>query len=302
MLPSIVRPLCLLSVICLLSVSGYRLAGEEVRMARLFDWLAGIVGAAIALLPCLGVAQPLQIYAAGSLAAAFAEMVAAFPASPGSLAPPVFGPSGVLRQRIEQAEPADLLASADMTQPRTLARERAGVMVVMFSRNRLCALGRSSLGLTQDNLLDRLLDPAVRLATSTPGADPGGDYAWAVFARAEAEHPGAQAILQAKALKLVGGPSKPLLVAGHGAVQGVFLADRADVMLGYCSGSSAVMQEVPGLSNVALPPALTVGPAYGLAVMSDHPLATRFALFVMSEQGQKILQRHGFDPIGIAGD
>ena len=83
-------------------------------------------------------------------------------------------------------------------------------------------------------------------------------------------------------------------------VQGVFLAERADVMLGYCSGGAAVMRDVPGLANVALPPALTVGPAYGLVVLTDHPLAARFALFVLSEQGQAILSRYGFDPIGLA--
>jgi len=103
-------------------------------------------------------------------------------------------------------------------------------------------------------------------------------------------------------MKLVGGPNSAPLVPGHGAVQGVFLADRADVMLGYCSGSGPIMQEIPGLSSMALPSALTVGPAYGMAVFSDHPLASRFALFVMSEQGQMILQRHGFDPIGVAGN
>jgi molybdate transport system substrate-binding protein len=272
-------------------------------MARPFNWLAAILfGATMSLLPRPGVTQPLQIYAAGSLTAAFTEMVKAFPAPPDSVAAPVFGPSGLLRQRIEHGESADILASADMSQPRALAHEQAGRLVVMFTRNRLCALGRSSVRMTPDNLLDRLLDPAVRLATSTPGADPGGDYAWAVFARADAVHPGARTILEAKALKLVGGPNTPLLVPGHGAVQGVFLANRADVMLGYCSGSGAVMQEIPGLMNVALPSALTVGPAYGLVVLSDRPLAARFALFVMSEDGQKILQRNGFDPIGLAGD
>jgi ABC-type molybdate transport system substrate-binding protein len=60
------------------------------------------------------------------------------------------------------------------------------------------------------------------------------------------------------------------------------------------------MQEIPGLANVALPASLTVGPAYGLVVLSDRPLAARFALFVMSEQGQTILRRHGFDPVGVA--
>lgn len=169
----------------------------------------------------------------------------------------------------------------------------------MFTRNRLCALGRTALGLTPDNLLDRLLDPKVRLATSTPGADPAGDYAWAVFARAEAIHPGAHAILQAKAMKLVGGPNTPPVIPGRGAVEGIFLADRADVMLGYCSGSGPIMRTVLGLVSVPLPASLTVGPAFGLIVLSDNPLAARFALFVLSEQGQTILRENGFDPTGL---
>jgi molybdate transport system substrate-binding protein len=144
-----------------------------------------------------GLADTLRIYAAGSLSAAFQEMVRAFPAPPDAVAPPFFGPSGVLRGKIEAGDAVDVLASADMAQPRRLAHP--GQPVIMFTRNRLCALGRTTLGLTEDTLLARMLDPAVRLATSTPGADPGGDYAWAMFARAEAVHPGAQAILQSKA-------------------------------------------------------------------------------------------------------
>jgi molybdate transport system substrate-binding protein len=245
-----------------------------------------------------GLADTLRIYAAGSLSAAFQEMVRAFPAPPDAVAPPFFGPSGVLRGKIEAGDAVDVLASADMAQPRRLAHP--GQPVIMFTRNRLCALGRTTLGLTEDTLLARMLDPAVRLATSTPGADPGGDYAWAMFARAEAVHPGAQAILQAKALKLVGGPNTPPPIPGHGAVQSVFLSDSADIMLGYCSGSAAVIKEVPGLTSIAVPSALAVEPAYGMIVLSDQPLAARFALFVMSEQGQAILQRHGFDPIGLA--
>lgn len=252
---------------------------------------------AMTLAPRSGLADGLLIYAAGSLSGAFTEMVKLFPAPPGAVAPPVFGPSGVLRERIEHGEAADILASADMAQPRMLARN--GQPVIMFTRNRLCALGRA--GLTTDNLLDRMLDPGVRLGTSTPGADPAGDYAWAIFARADGVHPGARAVLEAKALKLVGGPDTPPLVPGHGAVQGVFLADRADIMLGYCSGSAAVMKEVPGLVSVSIPESLSVGPAYGMVVLSDHPLAARFALFVMSEQGQAVLQRFGFEPVGLAG-
>jgi ABC-type molybdate transport system substrate-binding protein len=269
-------------------------------MTRRARHLTVVLLAALSILPLRSsLADPLRVYAAGSLNAAFTDIVAAFPASEGDVAAPVFGPSGVLRERIERGDHVDVFASADMDQPRRLARSRDGLFVSMFVRNRLCALGRARLGLTSDNLLYRLLDPSVRLATSTPGADPGGDYAWAVFARAEAVHPGAQSLLQQKAMQLVGGPDSKPLVPGRGAVEGVFLADRADVMLGYCSSSAAVMREIGGLTNVALPSTLTVGPAYRLVVLTDHPLAARFALFILSEQGQAILQQHGFDAIGL---
>lgn len=256
---------------------------------------------ATVMLPRAGMADGLRIYAAGSLSAAFKDIIAAFPAPSGAVAAPVFGPAGLLRDEIEKGASADILASADMTQPRRLAEGHPQQPVILFTRNRICALARENIGLTSGNFLDRLLDPSVRLATSTPGADPSGDYTWAVFARAEAVHPGAQAILQAKAMKLMGGgAATPPLVPGHGAVEGIFLANRADVLFGYCSGFGPVMREVPGLVSVALPPALSVGAAYGMIVLSDNTLADRFALFVMSEQGQAILRKHGFDPVGIA--
>jgi molybdate transport system substrate-binding protein len=265
-----------------------------------FTRFASALLAAFVMIPLrCGMAEPLRIYAAGSLTAAFTDMVKAFGTSEGDIATPLFGPSGVLREKIEHGDHVDLFASADMDQPRALSRSRNGLPVVMFTRNRLCVLARADLGLTSDNLLDMLLKPSIRLATSTPGADPGGDYAWAVFARAEAIRPGAQAALQAKALKLVGGSNTAPLVPGRGAVQGIFLSNGADAMLGYCSSSEGVMQEVQGLVNVPLPPELTVGPAYGLVVLSEHRLAAQFALFVLSERGQTILRQHGFDPVGL---
>src|SRR5271169_5468598 len=153
-------------------------------------------------------ADTLHVFAAGSLTDAFSDLLRRFPAGPDSVAPPEFGPSGMLREKIEAGAPADILASADMDHARRLALGHPERSVINFTRNRLCVLARSGIGLTPANMLDRLLDPSVRLATSTPGADPGGDYAWAVFARAETVHPGARAALEAKALKLVGGGDK----------------------------------------------------------------------------------------------
>ena len=258
-----------------------------------------LLGALLTVAPQARAEEAMRLFAAGSLTDAMTEMLPASGLPPEQVAPPVFGPSGVLRERIEGGVPADVLASADMAQPRRLAAERH-LPVVMFAHNSLCIVGRAELDLTQTNLLDRMLDPAVKLGTSTPGADPGGDYAWAVFARADAVHPGVRAVLEGKALKLVGGPDSKPLVPGMGQVQGVFLTHAADMMLGYCSGSAAIQRDVPGLVSVPLPPELTVGPAYGMIVLTDSRLAARFALFVMSEQGQSILARHGFHPVALA--
>jgi ABC-type molybdate transport system substrate-binding protein len=255
---------------------------------------------ALALLASPALAETLQVVGAGSLTDAFTDVIRRFPAGADTIAAPEFGPSGLMREKIESGMNADLFASADMEQARRLAIGHPERSVIHFTRNRLCAIARTAVGLTGANMLDRLLDPAVRLATSTPGADPGGDYAFAVFARAEAGRTGARAALEAKAQQLYGGGAKtPLLVPGKGAVEGIFLADRADVALSYCSGAPAVVREVPGLAVIPLPAELSVGPAYGTVLLNIKPLTLRFATFIMSEGGQAVLKAHGFDPVGL---
>jgi hypothetical protein len=168
-------------------------------------------------------------------------------------------PSGLMRQKIENGAAVDVFASADMEQPRQLAAGHPERMVILFARNSLCAVARPNLALNEDNFLDRLLDPAVRIATSTPGSDPLGTYSWEVFARADALKPGARATLEAKAKKLVGGGEKtPPLVAGKGAVEGIFFSDQADVMLIYCSAVPALQSAIPSLTSTKLPATLTV--------------------------------------------
>jgi molybdate transport system substrate-binding protein len=254
----------------------------------------------LSLLASPSLADTLHVAGAGSLATAFTDLLRRFPAGPDTVATPEFGPSGLMREKIEAGADVDLFASADMAQALRLAAGHPERFVINFTRNRLCAFASGAAGLTPANMLDRLLDPAVRVATSTPGADPAGDYAFAVFARAEGVHPGARTTLEAKAQQLYGGgPKTPPLVPGKGAVEGIFLANRADVALAYCSGGAEAVSEVPGLAVVPLPPDLAVGPAYGMVVLDAKPVAYRFAAFVMSVEGQAILKSHGFDPVAL---
>ncbi len=245
-------------------------------------------------------ADPLRIFAAGSLSGVVGELVTASGLPAAAVAPPVYGPAGLLRQRIDGGEAADLFASADLAQPQRIAAAHPGTSVVPFARNRTCAVGAASLGLERGSLLDRMLDPAVRIATSTPGSDPGGDYAQAVFARAELVHRGAQAVLQAKAQALFGGPTTMVPTNGHTPGGAVLLANRADLLLYYCSSADAILAEVPGSVAIPLPPALEPRPVYGMAVLGSNPDAAKLALFMLSGKGQAILARHGLLPV-LAG-
>jgi molybdate transport system substrate-binding protein len=255
----------------------------------------------LVLLASPALADTLRVAGAGSLTEAFTDLLRRFPAGGDTIAAPEFGPSGLIREKIETDLDVDLFASADMEQARRLAAGHPERTVIHFARNRLCAVARTAVGLTSANMLDRLLDPAVRLATSTPGADPGGDYARAVFARAEVVRAGAAAALEAKAQPLYGGGAKtPKLVPGKGDIEGIFLSDRADVALAYCSGAPAVVRGVQGLAVVPLPAELAVGPAYGMVLITARPVTLRFAAFVLSEGGQTIMKAHGFDPVALA--
>src|SRR5215468_8986840 len=136
--------------------------------------IAGCLIALILLTPP-ALADTLRVVSAGSLTDAFTDLLRRFPAGVDTIAVPEFGPSGLMREKIETGLDVDLFASADMEQARRLAIGHPERAVIHFTRNRVCAVARSAVGLTATNMLDRLLDPAVRLATSTPGADPSGD-------------------------------------------------------------------------------------------------------------------------------
>ena len=140
-----------------------------------------------------------------------------------------------------------------------------------------------------------MLDPGVRLGTSTPKADPSGDYAFALFAKAEARIAGAKAKLEAKALQLTGGPSSEKAPAGRNQYGWVMESGQADIFLTYCTNAVLARKELPTLQIVQIPPELNVGADYGMIVLKSAPIAARkLAAFIRSEDGQAILAGYGF--------
>ncbi len=247
-------------------------------------------------LPFAASANPIELRAAGSLKNAMNDIVAAYQQQGDKKVAADFGPSGLLRKRIENGEQVDLFASANMKHPKTLASAGKGQNVVMFARNQMCALAQPNVNIDSDGLLSVMLDPNIRVGTSTPKADPSGDYAWKIFAKAGDVKAGAKTQLEQKALQLTGGEKSAKAPKGRNTYGWVMENKRADVFLTYCTNAVLAQKEVKDLQIVQMPAPLAVGANYGLIVLDDAQKdAWKLAMFILSEPGQTILADYGFD-------
>jgi len=242
----------------------------------------------------------MMIYAAGSLRHVLPSLLSAFTAMTGVTAETRLGPAGLLRERIEAGERPDIFLSASFAHPARLAEQGIARPAIVFARNAMAAAVRRDAGITGRNFIDRLLDPAVGIATSTPLKDPSGDYAWAIFRRIDQIRPGSFALLDAKAQKLVGGSETSNTPGRYDPIAAAMVAGSAHVFLGYRTGLTGLVAEVQDAEIVAIPTEVNVVPEYGLAALagcSEAGLA--FSLFILSATGQGILRDHGFQPVAL---
>jgi ABC-type molybdate transport system substrate-binding protein len=247
-------------------------------------------------------AGSLTLYAAGSLKEALGEVAASYEKIYKVKVATKFGPSGLLRKAIQGGENVDVFASADMSQPEALTAGGWGSPVVLFVRNRLCALAQPNLQVTTDNLLNTLLDKNVRVGTSTPKADPSGDYAWELFKKADTVRKGAFNTLSAKALQLTGGPDSVKAPEGRNQYGWAMAEKKTDIFLTYCTNAVAAKKQVTSLKIIGIPKDLSVAADYGLLVRNGAPAeAWRLAMYILSPEGQKILKQYGFEATAIPG-
>ncbi|MFM0647272.1 molybdate ABC transporter substrate-binding protein [Paraburkholderia bryophila] len=256
---------------------------------------------------CLATAQQasaapaITIYTAGSMSGALGAITRQYTSETGQPVELVSGPAGMLLDKIEHSAKADIFVSANMAHPQQLSAEGKAAPTVVFARNRLCVEARPDVGLTTGNLLDKLLDPNVKIGTSTPKSDPGGDYAWALFAKAGTVRPGATQTLEAKAQQLVGGAVAPQVPAGQNPVKYFMTTRRIDVFIGYCSSHEPTPDTT--LTQVELPAELAIAADYGMTVIESRQNAAtrdaayRLALYLMSPAAQDVLTRYGFTPV-----
>jgi molybdate transport system substrate-binding protein len=233
----------------------------------MFARLAVTLAVATIAVPAVA-SEPVLLHAAGSLRTALTEVAGAFEAASGKRVQAKYGPSGTLKDEIAGGAHAEVFASANMEHPQALATAGKSGPVVLFARNRLCALVRPGLAVEPATILDRMLDANVKLGTSTPRADPSGDYAWEVFRKADRLRPGAFAALEKKALQLTGGPNAPSAPPGR-TIYGALVAEgKADIFLTYCT--SAREAQTQNSSQQILPLRIPLIPLGFFTICRSH--------------------------------
>lgn len=238
--------------------------------------------------------QRLRLLAAGSLRRVFGVLIPLLEDQAQVVVDATFGPAGLLRQKIEAGEPFDLFASASAAHPSRLHEAGLCEKPVALARNGFCAIVRRHLGLDPATLIDAMLDPAITIATSTPRADPSGDYAQEVFEKIEAERPGQGLKLKRKARQLLGGDLTSNVPAGLAPAEWLITTGQADIVLGYRSGAMTLADDGP-LVAIDLPESCAVTADYALAIRTAAgELARSAAAFLVSGAARAIFLRHGF--------
>lgn len=240
----------------------------------------------------------LKVMAAGSLRHVWPAIVSAFQHGYPAGIDTQFGPAGILRQRIEQGEVCDLFVSASITHPQALLQAGLAQQIAICCHNVLCLSVRSDRVDPTADWLDLLRDPTLRLAISTPGCDPCGDYAWHLFERIAQQDRELGQWLKQRALQLVGGRDSLPIPQGMLASAWLIQSGQADIFIGYRSYAH-LLQPNDGIHTVLIPEDWQKRADYGYAVCrpAGKPLAER----LLTREGQDIFIKAGFAAAEMQG-
>jgi molybdenum ABC transporter molybdate-binding protein len=231
------------------------------------------------------VSKPLVILAAGSLAGALCALTPVF----GHAVTTEFGPSGLLRPRIEGGADWDVFVSADTGHPARLHAAGLGTAPRVFCRNALALIVRP--GLPGDDVMSLLTRADLRLGISTPGNDPSGDYALAALDRLG---PG----VCTRALRLTGAPDLPQAPVGRNPYAWTLETGAADLFVTYRTNAVAARHDSPRLRALDLPAPLQIRATYALTTrIGAGPGAEALARRLLSPDTQDRLAALGFSPL-----
>jgi len=233
----------------------------------------------------------IRVFAAGSLRIVWPELMRLFKRQSRHTVTTDFGPAGLLLQRIEQGESCQLFASANSAHPQRLLAAGRALATRIFTHNSLCLSINPTLAAEKREWLDMLLDPTLRVATSTPRSDPAGDYAWQLFELIEASHPTKGEELKRRAMQLVGGPESPAVPAGKVAASWLLESGQADLFIGYQSYSPQLKAEGK-VVTLPIPAPWQIQADYTFALCSGE--AEALGEFLLTKEAKALFHRAGF--------
>jgi molybdate transport system substrate-binding protein len=247
---------------------------------------------AVLISPSAGMAADLRVFVAGSLRAVMPAVAAEYEKAGGVRANITTGRSTDLRQQIERGKSADIFVSAAIADTEALVKSGKLRTSEVLARNEFCLMAAPGVKLASDKLIEIMMDPAIKLGTSTPKTDPAGDYAWELFRNLEKIHPGAYAALDAKAIRLLG--ARRIRAESALPFPEIFQRRQADVFVTYCSNAVATARVLKGVTFERFPELINVAAIYGIGVSKTAPPeANAFVSYAVGIKGRRIFARYG---------
>jgi molybdate transport system substrate-binding protein len=254
---------------------------EFIRPATRTAWLTTcLIGLAFAVIgpACQAQSPILRVAAAADLQKAFQELIPLFEKETGAKVTPVFGSTGLLSKQAEEGAPFDLLFAANEKFIADL--ETKGKLVA--GTRQLYAIGRLVIwtrkGRPHPATLTDLAQPTYRrIAIANPEHAPYGAAAREAMQKAG-----------------VWPKVEPRLVYGENVQQTLQYAQTGNaqaavVALSLAIGADGAYTLIPDTLHTPIRQAAAV-----LRQSKNAPLARQFSAFVLSQKGQKIMQKYGF--------
>lgn len=235
------------------------------------------------------VPQTLTVFAAASLGDAFREIGKNFETNhPGLAISFNFGGSQTLRTQIEQGAQADVFASANTKEMDALVKDAlvgAGT-AKLFLENQLVVIlpANNPAGLTT---LEDLAKPGLKLILAAKEV-PAGNYSLQILDKLD---------------QALGADYKDKVLTNVASYENDVKQVVAKVQLGEADAGIVYVSDAvaaPGLQKIIIPAANNVIAQYPIAVLANslnQNLARAFVDYVLSPDGQAVLQKWGFLPL-----
>ena len=237
----------------------------------------------------VGEEETLTVFAASSLTDAFGELAKTFEEeNPGMEMRMSFESSSTLLTQIRHGAPADVFASAAEEEMETAGDDGlvAGEPEV-FARNREVVMVPRENPAHIESIRD-LAEPGVRQVLAEDGV-PAADYAEQVLDKADAEYGSG---FERNVLSNVVSREADV----RASVNRVALGD-ADATFGYASDYTPDIRD--RVEVIRIPEGLNIVATYPIAALKDaeNPeMARAWIELVLSEEGQRVLEKWGFEP------